>query len=344
MSNLHDLQARAADLDRSIADPGDQHGSLLNGLESGLRELRQRLTEAKATNDRLARENVELKAIVEQLLGRLETKPVDSLHDKLAALDGQLYGLLELSGGRTSANVAPEVETPVNETPVVADENRRAEGGGARDGAIEESGVEGSGAEGDGAEESGVEGSGAEGGGPFEDIHERMRSLSDQLLSPIAVSADSSVLVPAPESVPEAAPESTPESVPEAAPESPPEPTPEPAIESIPYPDAGAPPKPPRAFERPIKALAEKARSMLPKTHLRFDAETGYALGILRRIKGSHQPFSVEEVRELINGKFGLTLTRRDDAQLSASLDNQDGVARDPQSGPGTLSWRFNMG
>ena len=123
-----------------------------------------------------------------------------------------------------------------------------------------------------------------------------------------------------------------------------PEPAPEPAIESIPYPDAGAPPKPPRAFERPIKALAEKARSVLPKTHLRFDAETGYALGILRRIKGSHQPFSVEEVRELINGKFGLTLTRRDDAQLSASLDNQDGVARDPQSGPGTLSWRFDMG
>ena len=83
---------------------------------------------------------------------------------------------------------------------------------------------------------------------------------------------------------------------------------------------------------------------MLPKTHLRFDAETGYALGILRRIKGSHQPFSAEEVRELINGKFGLTLTRRDDAQLSTSLDNQDGVARDPQSGPGTLSWRFDMG
>ncbi len=119
---------------------------------------------------------------------------------------------------------------------------------------------------------------------------------------------------------------------------------PVPEGESIPYPDVGAPPKPPRAFERPIKALAEKARSVLPKTHLRFDAETGYALGILRRIKGSHQPFSAEEVRELINGKFGLTLTGRDDAQLAASLDNQDGVARDPQSGPGTLSWRFDMG
>ncbi len=183
MSNLHDLQVRAADLDRSIADTGDQHGSLLNGLESGLRELRQRLTEAKAANDRLARENVELKSIVEQLLGRLETKPADSLHDKLAALDGQLYGLLEISSGQTSADGSPEIEAPVSATPVAADENGRAEGGGARDGEVEG---------------SGAEGSGAEGGGSFEDIHERMRSLSDQLLSPIAVSADSSASVPAP--------------------------------------------------------------------------------------------------------------------------------------------------
>lgn len=316
MSNLHDLQVRAADLERTIADTGDEHGSLLNGLESGLRELRQRLTEAKAANDRLARENVELKSIVEQLLGRLETKPADSLHDKLAALDGQLYGLLEISGGQTSADGSPEIEAPVSATPVAAGEDRGAEGGGA---------------EGREAEEGGAEGSGVEVGGPFEDIRERMRSLSDQLLSPIAVSADSSATVPAPVTTGETTPEPVPEPVPESA------------TRSIPHPDAGAPPKPPRAFERPIKALAEKARSVLPKTHLRFDAETGYALGILRRIKGSHQPFSVEEVRELINGKFGLTLTRQDDAQLSASLANQDGVARDPQSGPDALSWRFDM-
>jgi len=328
MSNLHDLQARAADLERTIADSGDQHGSLINGLESGLRELRQRLTEAKAVNDRLARENVELKSIVEQLLGRLETKPAESLHDKLAALDGQLYGLLELSGGQAPANGSPEGEPSVLETAAAAGENRRAAGGG-----VERSGVEA----GSGAEESGAEeGSGVEGSGHFEDIRERMRSLSDQLLSPVAVTADGSELVPAPET----APELLTEPVPEPAPE----PILEPAAEPIPYPDAGAPPKPPRAFERPIKALAEKAQSMLPKTHLRFDAETGYALGILRRIKGSHQPFTVEEVRELINGKFGLTLTRQDDAQLSASLVNQDGVARDPQSSPGVLSWRFDMG
>ena len=192
MSNLHDLQVRAADLERTIADTGDEHGSLLNGLESGLRELRQRLTEAKAANDRLARENVELKSIVEQLLGRLETKPADSLHDKLAALDGQLYGLLEISGGQTSADGSPEIEAPVSATPVAAGEDRGAEGGGA---------------EGREAEEGGAEGSGVAVGGPFEDIRERLRSLSDQLLSPIAVSADSSATVPAPVTTGETTPE-----------------------------------------------------------------------------------------------------------------------------------------
>jgi hypothetical protein len=122
------------------------------------------------------------------------------------------------------------------------------------------------------------------------------------------------------------------------------------------HPAAGPPPKPeperqarrdpksPRAFDRPIRALAEKAQNVLPKVHLRFDAETDYALTILRRLRGGRQPFGIEEVRELINGKFGLTLTDRDDAQLSASLANQDGLTRGPRNGGDTHSWRFEMG
>ena len=88
---------------------------------------------------------------------------------------------------------------------------------------------------------------------------------------------------------------------------------------------------------------------MLPKVRLRFDAETDYALAILRRIRGVRQPFGIEEVRELINGKFGLSLTDRDDVQLSASLANRDGLTRGP-SGPrgdgagGAPSWRFERG
>jgi hypothetical protein len=121
---------------------------------------------------------------------------------------------------------------------------------------------------------------------------------------------------------------------------------------------AGAPPKPapksvrrdpdsPRAFDRPIKALAEKAQNVLPQARLRFDAEINYALTILRRIRGGRQSFSIEEVRELINGKFGLRLTARDDLQLSASLANQANLIRTPRGPRGGVSaqcWRFQIG
>ena len=116
MSNLPELQARAGELERAIAETDDRHGNLLSGLERGLSQLRERLVEATAANDRLARENTELTAIAEQLLGRLENQPAETLHDKLTALDGQLHGLLELSGVQAPAN-----GTPVNGTPVAAD-------------------------------------------------------------------------------------------------------------------------------------------------------------------------------------------------------------------------------
>ena len=174
--------------------------------------------------------------------------------------------------------------------------------------------------------------SGDDAGGRFEEIRERMRALSSQLLTPAATS------VPAAPSAP----------------------TQEPTLARSPAPiklsTAGPPPKPaterharrgpgsPRAFDRPIRALAAKAQNVLPKARLRFDAETNYALAILRRIRGGRQPFGIEEVRELINGKFGLSLTDRDDAQLSASLANQDGLTRASRGDRGAPSWRFEMG
>ena len=291
MTDLHSLQARAGDLERAIAETDDRHGSLLSGLESGLSALRERLVEAKLTNDRLERENVELRTIAEQLLDGLENRPAETLHDKLAALDGQIHGLLELSGG----------QVPVNGTPVAITDDSVASKA---------------------APESGGDAS-----GPFGEIRERMRALSSQLLAPATAAL-----------APEPAPDQTPA--------------------SIRLPDTGPPPKPapeqharrnlesPRAFDRPIRALAEKAQNVLPKAHLRFDAETDYALTILRRIKGVRQSFSTEEVRELINGKFGLCLTQRDDVQLSASMSNQDGVARGARGTSATAaqSWRFEMG
>ncbi len=311
MSEFHDLQARAGDFERAIAETGDQHGSLLSGLEKGLGQLRERLLGATAANDLLARENAELRAIVRKLLGALENKPAEALHDKLAALDGQLHGLLELSGVQAPGNETPANGTPVNGTPVAAGDD----GGASPKAASEDAPGAASGAASEDASESG--------GGPFEEIRERMRALSDQLLGPATppVQTDEPALAPAPE--------------------------------TIQIPAADAPPKPapgrrspgsPRAFDRPIRALAAKAQNVLPKVRLRFDAETDYALAILRRIRGGRQPFGVEEVRELINGKFGLSLTDRDDAQLCASLANQDGLTRRPRGARDAQSWRFEMG
>ena len=308
MSDIPELQARAGELERAIAETDDQHGSLLSGLERGLSQLRERLVGATAANDRLARENAELTAIAEQLLGRLENQPAETLHDKLAALDGQLSGLLELSGVQAPAN-----GTPVNGTPVVAADDGGTAPKGARAAASES------------ASEDAPEDDSDHGGGPFEEIRERMRSLSSHLLAPSASAlADGPAQSSAPIRPSTAGP--------------PPKPAPEG--------DARRDPGSPRAFDRPIRALADKAQSVLPKVRLRFDAETNYALAILRRIRGGRQPFGIEEVRELINGKFGLSLTDRDDVQLSASLANQDGLTRRPRgAGPGGApSWRFETG
>ncbi len=347
MSDLHDLQARAGDLERANSGTDDRHGSLLSGLENGLNQLRERLVAARADNDRLARENTELRATTLQLLGALENQPAEqSLHDKLTALDGQIHGLLEISSDPGSANGIPVNGTPVNGTPVAAGED-------------------------DGAAKSE-----SDTGGPFEEIRERMRALSNQLLASAGSAAAASTQVGVSEiraaavrataigaaaigatatgatAIGATATGATATGETGAKPQ-------EPAPIQLPA-SAGAPPKPapkpsarrnldsPRAFDRPIKALAQKAQNVLPKARLRFDAEINYALTILRRIRGGRQSFSIEEVRDLINGKFGLRLTARDDVQLSASLANQGNLIRTRRGSRGggisAQSWRFEMG
>jgi len=319
MSDIHDLQVRAGDLERAITETDDRHGSLLSGLERGLSQLRERLVGATAANDRLVHENTELRAIAEQLLSVIENKPAETLHDKLAALDGQLHGLLELSGDQGPANRAPvsgtaESGTAMNGTPAAV---------GHDGGALSES-----------AAEAASEATSESAGGPFEEIRDRMRALSSQLLAPAEPSAAPSVAAQAQGSTRARNP------APVRSPAAGPPPNPGPGRH------ARRDPGSPRAFDRPIRALAEKAQNVLPKARLRFDAETGYALTILRRIGGGGQPFGIEEVRDLINGKFGLSLTDRDDAQLAASLANQDGLTRAPRGGDagGVPSWRFEKG
>lgn len=285
MTELHDLQARAGHLEREIGETGDQHSSLLSDLETGMSAVRDHLIQAKSENDRLTRENAELKRIAEKLLGTCENKPVTSFGDKLAELDGQLHGLLKLTGNEAGGTEAGDVESQNSKS-----QNSKSES--ARSDIF----------------------------GPIGEIRDRVRALTGQLLAPLA---------------------------PEIGPK-PARNAPKPAPAAM-----GAPPRPsprhherrgrgsPRSFDRPIRALAEKAQNVLPKVRLRFDAEADYALTILRRIKGNRLPFSIEEVRELINGKFGLSLTNRDDAQLSASMCNQNGVTRGARKGQ---SWRFEMG
>ena len=122
------------------------------------------------------------RAIAEQLLGALEKPPAETLHDKLAALDGQLHGLLELSGVQapakgTPVNGAPVNGTPVNGTPVNGTPVAAGDDGGAAPKGAPES-----------ASESASEDASDSAGGPFEEIRERMRALSSQLLAPAAAS------------------------------------------------------------------------------------------------------------------------------------------------------------
>lgn len=345
MTDLHDLQLRVGSLERTLSDADDQHGSLLSDLEAGLSAVRDRLVEAKAENDRLGRanlalesENLELKEIVEKLLGALEAKPAERLRDKLAALDGQLHGLLELAGAEAvGARAAADASA----------ESESADFGSAD---IERADIERVDSESGGAEKAGAETASAKHGaaaslGAISEIRDRVRALTGQLLAPEAQNAAARAhgpeLVHPPELVRPPEPVADAVADPAADALSAPELEPQPEPQQEPDRRAGREPTSPRAFDRPIRALAEKAQSVLPKSRQRFDAETDYAVTILRRLKGNRQPFTVEEVRDLINGKFGLSLTPRDDAQLAASLTNQYGIARGARN---SHSWHFVKG
>ncbi len=308
MADLHDLQTRAGHLEKTFCESDDQHADLLNGLRDGLSTVRDRLIQMKLENDRLAQENAQLKQIIERLLGSIENKARSGPHDMLKDLDLQLNALLRLSDDESAA--------------VLGDPER-----------LQASKGHGSGRDGDApADAAAREPSGAYSNesSSLEEIQDRVRRLSEYLPEDErqADSPESSAAIGGPRPEP-AGPHGSSGSKALASPASDEE-----------SPGAGrADKREKNVFNGPIEALAQKALSILPKKRLRFDAEVDYALGILRRLKGRNQPFSIEEVRDLISGKFGLGLTSLHDAQIAACLSKQDDLKPGAKDGK---SWKFN--
>jgi len=103
MTDPHDLQTRAGEVEEAVGESNDQQGDLLDGIRDGLSAVHDRLIHMKIENARLVDENPRLKQMIVELLESLENKSKDPLHDKLLDLGSQLRVLLELSGADSGA-------------------------------------------------------------------------------------------------------------------------------------------------------------------------------------------------------------------------------------------------
>lgn len=313
MTDLHDLQTRAGHADSANREINNQRGTLLSEIQNGMSTLRDRLIQMRLDNDQLAKENIRLKQIVEQLLEARESDSEDAWQDTLNGLDVQLNVLLELSSN--------EGEAPGENLGM----------GRLRDAA-------GTGADADepsGAVSCETGGPSPDGSGSLSDIQDRVRALSAQVRGDYGQTDVPRSKTESSGSEPErvAHPE-TGKSFGGSASQNQVSRTLGKETQA-----PGAPDSPERkAFNRPIETATHTAHGALPKPRMRFDAEVDYALGILRRLKREGQSFSVEQVRDLINGKFDLGLTHQHDAQITASLSKQDDVGPSAAKGAG---WKF---
>lgn len=110
------------------------------------------------------------------------------------------------------------------------------------------------------------------------------------------------------------------------------------AATETPSPNKAEPPSRP-AEHSAAPAYAAAAAGTYPKARGPLDAEVGYALSVLRQMRRADKLFSIEDVRGLINGKFGLDLTTQQDTQIRACLSRRDGVYPDPKHNG---FWRFD--
>jgi len=314
MTDFQDLQTRAGQVEQTICELDDEHRDLLNSLQNGLNIAREKLIRKKFETDRLTEENNELRQLIERLLDSVESKPMNALHDKLKDLDVQLNVLLDISEDDTALG-------QVGEDPAEASQSSNADGG--SDEPVDIVAPEPSGS---------LLGESSS----LHDIETRVRDLSCK----IAECGENTKNLP-----------SEPE---------PHRPEPEPIDREQPgepYSNSTsenqavrAPVKETQgvrhadnrnertAFDRLIETSVETVRRVLPKTRMRFDAEVEYALGVLQQMTRGNRFFSVEEVRGLINGKFGLDLTAQHDGQIAANLSKRDNVT--PTAKQGT-TWKF---
>ncbi len=314
MTDFQDLQTRAGQVEQTICELDDEHRDLLNGLQNGLNIAREKLIRKKFETDRLTEENKELRQLIERLLDSVESKPMKALHDKLKDLDVQLNVLLEISEDETALG-------QVGEDLAKASQSNNADGGSDEPADIVAPEPSGS-----------LLGESSS----LHDIETRVRDLSCK----IAECGENTKNLP-----------SEPE---------PHRPEPEPIDREQPgepYSNSTsenqavrAPVKETQgvrhadnrnertAFDRLIETSVETVRRVLPKTRMRFDAEVEYALGVLQQMIRGNRFFSVEEVRCLINGKFGLDLTAQHDGQIAANLSKRDNVT--PTAKQGT-TWKF---
>ena len=314
MADLHDLQTRAGHLEKTFCESDDQHGDLLNGLRDGLSIVRDRLIQMKLENDRLAQENAQLKQIIERLLGSIENKSRSGPHDMLKDLDLQLNALLRLSDNESAAVLGDLERLQASKSHGLNRDSDELEDVAARE----------------------PNGAYSNESSSLEETRDRVRRLSEQLPEDDRQTdlpeSSAAIRRPRPEPVARDEPVEPHGTSGSKALSSP-------ASDEESQGAGRADNRETNIFNRPIEALAHKARSVLPKRRLRFDAEVDYALRILRRLKGGNQPFSIEEVRDLISGKFGLGLTSQHDAQIAASLSKQNDVRPSAKDGK---SWKFH--
>ena len=314
VTDLHKLQTRASEIEEAISESNGQQGDLLDGIRDGLSTTHDRLSHMKIENARLVDENARLKQVIVDLLESLENKSKDPSHDKLRDLNSQLKVLLELSGADSGAVLG------------------NSEAGSL--GAPERNGVDDDTDEPAGALSLDANGTSLNGLGSLEYLEKRARKLSEHLAGDDK-QKKARISNPAIRNLEPIAQEEPAEHGVTSTSESPLSL----ALDKAKQAPSGPDSRQRRHFHGPIEALAHKPRSVLSKKYMRFCAEVDYALGILRRIRGRDQPFSVEEVRNLINGKFSLELTSQDDAQIAANLSKPDDVT---PSAKGGKMWKFH--